>query len=201
MIHLSHRAKLIHISHTPPTPFISCTTLIPSTSAAFDIIPEPPTYSCPAFIPTNPPSSTPSLPSPSHPQTLSTCTHPRQTTVHASHASQPPHPHRVPRQSHKQNKDDHMTTHTTKAHRPSSKSEINLIILQVNIHGIKNKLEEIKLFIHNTHADILTIQKTKHIPKAQTPKVHNFTTFRTDRLHKARGVLLLCCCLIIIIFI
>ena len=35
------------------------------------------------------------------------------------------------------------------AHIPSSKSERNLIILQVNIKLIKNKLEELKLLIHN----------------------------------------------------
>ena len=79
----------------------------------------------------------------------------------------------VPRQPRRQTKDDHMTTHTTQAHRPSSKSEINIIILQVNINGIKNKL-----LIHNTHADIITIQETNLTPKAKTPKVHNFTTVR-----------------------
>ena len=85
----------------------------------------------------------------------------------------------------RQTKDDHMTTDTTQGHRPSSKSERNLIILQVNINGIKNKLEELKLLIHDTHADIITIQETKLTPKAKTPKVHNFTTVRTDGLHKA----------------
>ena len=80
-----------------------------------------------------------------------------------------------------------MTTNTTQGHRPSSKSEINLIILQVNINGIKNKLEELKLLIHDTHADIITIQETKLTPKANTPKIHNFTTVRADRLHKVEG--------------
>ena len=74
-------------------------------------------------------------------------------------SGQPSHPqHRVPRQRHRQTNADHMTTHTTPVHRPSSKSERNLIILQVNINGIKNKL------------------------------VHNFTTVRTDRFHKLGGV-------------
>ena len=81
------------------------------------------------------------------------------------------------------------TTDTTQRHSPSSKSEKNLIILQVNINGIKNKLEELKLLIHDTHADI-TIQATKLTPKAKTPIVHNFTTVRTDRLHKAGGGLI-----------
>ena len=83
-----------------------------------------------------------------------------------------------------------MTTDTTQGHRPSSKSEINLIILQVNINGIKTKLEELKLLIHDTHADIIIIQETKLTPKANTPKVHNFTTVRADRLHEAGGGLI-----------
>ena len=83
-----------------------------------------------------------------------------------------------------------MTTDTPQEHRPWSRSEINLIILQVNINGIKNKLEELKLLIHDTHAYITTIQETKLTSKANTPKVHNFTTVRADRLHKAGGGLI-----------
>ena len=83
-----------------------------------------------------------------------------------------------------------MTTVTTQGHRHISKSERNLIILQVNINGIKNKLEELKLLIHDTHADITTIQETKLTPKANTPEVHNLTTVRADRLHKAGGGLI-----------
>ena len=81
-----------------------------------------------------------------------------------------------------------MTTSTTQAHIPSSKSEKkNLILLQVNINGLKNKLEELKLLIHDTHADIITIQETKLTPKVKIPKVHDFTTVRNDRLHKVGG--------------
>ena len=75
--------------------------------------------------------------------------------------------------------------------RPSSKSERNLIILQVNINGIRNKLEELKLLIHDTQADIITIQETKLTPKANTPKVHNVTNRACCWLHKAGGGLLL----------
>ena len=83
-----------------------------------------------------------------------------------------------------------MTTNTTQTHRPSSKSVINLIILQVNINGLKNKLEELKLLIHDPHADIITIQETKLALKVKIPKVHNFTTVRNDRLHKTGGGLI-----------
>ena len=91
-------------------------------------------------------------------------------TVSASQSPQQPHPkHRVPRQPHKQTKDYHMTTNTTQTHKPSSKCGRNLIILQVKINGIPNKLEELKLLIHDTHAYIITIQETKLIPKAKHP--------------------------------
>ena len=97
--------------------------------------------------------------------------------MYSSQYPQPPHPHRIRRQPHRQTNDDHMTTKTTQAHIPSSKSEIAHIILQVSINGIKSKLEELKLLIYDTHADIITLQETKLTPKAKTPKVyHSFTT-------------------------
>ena len=174
------RAKHVHMSHTPPTP-------LTSTSPALDETPEPRVPLIHALTATTPhPDPTPAPPSPSHPHTLTAHTHATQTTVHASQSPQQPHAqHRVLRQPHKQTKDYHRTTNTTQTHRPSSKSERNLIILQVNINGLRNKLEELKLLIHDTHADIITIQETKLTPKTKTPKIHNFTSVRTDRLHKA----------------
>ena len=162
------RAKHMHISHTPPTPLFPSTTLIHNTSAAINTILEP------RVPPTCPALTTPALPSTSHHHTLSADTHTTQTTVHASQSQQPSHPHRLPRQPHRHTKDDHMTTDTTQGHRPSSKSERNLIIL----------------LIHDRHADITTIQETKLTPEANTPKVHNLTTVRADRLHNAGGGLI-----------
>ena len=52
------------------------------------------------------------------------------------------------------------------------------------------KHEELKLRIHDTHADVITIKETKLTLEANTPKVHKFTTVRADRLHKASGVLI-----------
>ena len=61
---------------------------------------------------------------------------------------------------------------------------MNLIILQVNINGINNKLEEFKTLIKNTHPDI-TIQETKLTSKSNTPKLPTYTTVRADiRPHK-----------------
>ena len=61
--------------------------------------------------------------------------------------------------------------HDNKHHTsPNSKSERNLIILQVNINGLKSKLEELKLLIHDTHSDIITIQETKLTPSSKHQK-------------------------------
>ena len=146
------RAKQ-HISHMPPTPLIPRTTLIHSTSAALDTIHKPfvpPIYPCPILSATTPTpvthtsiAVTLALPAASH------NTHIPYKQQHVHQSPQPPHPlHRIPIQPHRQTnyiyKDDHITTHTIQAHIPSSKSAINLIILQANINGIKNKLEELK---------------------------------------------------------
>ena len=63
-------------------------------------------------------------------------------------------------------------------------------LLQININGLRYKLEELKLLIHDTQADIITIKETKLTPKAKTPKIHSFTAVRTDRLHRAGGGLI-----------
>ena len=76
------------------------------------------------------------------------------------------------------------TTNTTQAHRPSSKSERNLIILQVNINRFKNKLEERKLLIHVTHADIITIQETKHIANCFTKQFTNTVKHATHKTNR-----------------
>ena len=82
------------------------------------------------------------------------------------------------------------TTGLLTPYKPSRKSERNLIILQFTINGLRNKLEELKLLIHDTHAYIIIIQKTKLTPKANTAKVQNFTTVRVDGLHNAGGGLI-----------
>ena len=45
------------------------------------------------------------------------------------------------------------------------------------------------------HADIITIHETKLTSKTKTPKVHNFTTVRTDKSYKTGGGFMLCCCI------
>ena len=126
----SHRTKHIHNSHTPPTLLIPHTTLIHSTSAALNTIPEPrvpPTRSCPALNITIP-SLFPHQHC-RHPHTLSQHTHMRykQQYAHHSHRTHRTHIGYRDNLTDRQTKDDHMTTHATQAHRLSSKSERNLI--------------------------------------------------------------------------
>ena len=126
---------------------------------------------------------------PSHPHSTHTLQH-KQQYMHHSHRNN--RTHNIGYYDNLTNRPRTTTRLLTphKTHRPSSKSERNLIILQVNINGLRNKLEELKLLIHDTHADIITIQETKLTLKAKTPKIHNFTSVRTDRLHKAGGGLI-----------
>ena len=166
------------MSHTPPTP-------LTSTSPVLDKTPEPRVPLIHALTATSPEPHT-------------------STAVTLSHHTHMQHKQQYTHHSHRNNRThnigyyDNLTNRprtttgllTTQTHRPSSKSERNLIILQVNINGLRNNLEELKLLIHDTHADIITIQETKLTPKAKTPKIHNFTAVRTDRLHKAGGGLI-----------
>ena len=139
-----------HLTHSTNSR-IPRITLSHSTSAALDTRPEPripPHMPCTHHNHTSP-IPTPALSSPSHTHTLSAYTHATQTTSHVSQSEQPPHPHRVPRQPHRQTKDDHMTPDTLQGHR-------NLIILQVNINGIKTTLHSLQQTylppsIHTTH--------------------------------------------------
>ena len=117
-------------SHTPPTP------LIYSTSAGLDTIHEPrvpPTR--PALTTTTPhPSPTPALLSTSHPHTLSSYTHAIQTTVTYHRHSN----HRIHIEYHDTPQTDQIRLQTQhKDTDPEIKSKINLIILQVNINGLK----------------------------------------------------------------
>ena len=159
------RAKPIHISHTPPTP-------LTRTSSVLDKTPEPHVPLIHALTATTHyPDPTPALPS------LSQHTH-MQQYMHHSHRNN--RTHNIGYYENLTNRPG-TTTGLLTPHKPSSKSERNLIILQVNINGLRNKLEELKLLIHDTHTDIITIQETKLTPKAKTPKIHNFTAVRTDK--------------------
>ena len=99
--------------------------------------------------------------------TLSAYTHATQTTVHTSQSQQPLHPHSVARQPHRQTKDDHMTTDRPQEHIPSSRSEINLITLQVNINGIKTNSRSSNC-LFTTHMQILSQFRKPISPLKQT---------------------------------
>ena len=133
--HTSQSQTHTHVTHSTNT------TLISSTSPVLDKTPEPRVPLIHALTATTPPPDpTPALQSPSYPHTLTAHTHATQTTVHASQSPQQRHSqHRALRQPHKQTKYYNRTTNTTQTHIPSRKSERNLIILQVNINGLRNK--------------------------------------------------------------
>ena len=77
------------------------------------------------------------------------------------------------------------TTHPlTNNNRPKDK---NIVILQININGISNKIEELKNLVHGTQPGIITIQETKLTQKAKTPKIPHYTTIRKYREHKQGG--------------
>ena len=77
------------------------------------------------------------------------------------------------------------TTHPlTNNNKPKDK---NIVILQININDIRNKIEELKNLVHSTQPDIITIQETKLTHNAKTPQIPHYTTIRTDREHKQGG--------------
>ena len=162
------------MSHTPPT---SLTTLITSTSHALDKhlnhVYHPYTHSSHPHLPR---TTTPALPSSSYFNIFAADTHATQTTVHASQSPQQPHPqHRVTQQPHRQTNDYHSTTNTTQAHIPSSKTEINLMIPQVNINGIKtNSRSSDCLF--TTHMNI-----SSHFRKPSSPLKSNHAKYITSQ--------------------
>ena len=143
------------MSHTPPTPL---TTLISNTSPALDKTTEPrvpPIYALTATIP--PPDPTSALPSPSHSLSTHTCITVTATTALTTYGTTTtPQTDQGLQQDYK--------------HHTDTSVKVKEIKLQVNDNGIKNNLEELKLLIHDTHADIITIQETKLTPKPKHPK-------------------------------
>ena len=65
-----------------------------------------------------------------------------------------------------------------------------LKVLQFNANGIRNKTDEIQLFIKNTQADVIIIQEAKPNHSHKTTNVPQFTSIRTYRTHKQGGGLL-----------
>ena len=131
-------AKQIHISHKTPSP--STTSITTRTSNAAE-----------SPVPVSSPSAT---------NTQVTLNTTIATPTATALPTQTQHIDRVvPNSDTTQTIRTAHTANTTSIHKPSSNNERNLIILQVNINGINNKLEELKTLIKNTHADIITIQE------------------------------------------
>ena len=80
--------------------------------------------------------------------------------------------------------------HTNPTMTPNSPSETNLIIIQININGIRNKIQELQQLINETKADIITIQETKLNSSSKSPNIPGFTEIRKDRTHNKGGGLI-----------
>ena len=59
--------------------------------------------------------------------------------------------------------------------RSSDSGKKSLTILQLNINGIQNKIEELKLTAKDHHADIITLQETKLNKQNKTPVITGYT--------------------------
>ena len=71
-----------------------------------------------------------------------------------------------------------------------SKNITKLNILQCNINGISNKIEELKDLAINNKIAIITIQETKLTNNSKTPNIPGYTTIRQDRgLNKGGGLI------------
>ena len=62
-----------------------------------------------------------------------------------------------------------------------------LKILQININGISNKLQELELLIDTLKPDIICIQETKLNKARKSPQLPHYTTNRTDRQNSKTG--------------
>ena len=68
----------------------------------------------------------------------------------------------------------HNNPSTNKHHPPTHKqqNDNNIIILQININGIRNKIEVLKKLVYDTQTDMITVQETKLTQKSKTTKTH-----------------------------
>jgi hypothetical protein len=71
-----------------------------------------------------------------------------------------------------------------------SPNESDLTIIQININGINNKIQELQLLAKDTNADILIIQETKLTSLNKSPSILNYTEIRKDRIYNKGGGLI-----------
>lgn len=66
---------------------------------------------------------------------------------------------------------------------------VNISVIQININGIKNKIEELKMLIKEHDPDVVAVQETKLGEIDQTPTVEGYSIIRRDRDRIGGGVL------------
>ena len=59
-------------------------------------------------------------------------------------------------------------------------NETDLIIIQININGISNKIQELQQLIKETNADIIAIQETKLTKSSKSPTIQ--TTRKSEKI-------------------
>ena len=82
--------------------------------------------------------------------------------------------------------------HDTKDSKPQNNStkNTNIIIIQINVNGINNKLHELQQLSKDTNADIITVQETKLTNTSKSPILPGYTAIRKDRTYNKGGGLL-----------
>ena len=107
-----------------------------------------------------------------HTQLVTTTPSTSNTTAHHQQTSPSPTKHHTPTTTHPQ--------HSTKGQ--------TIVILQININGIRNKIEELENLVHSTQPDRITIQETKLTQKDKTPNILYHHTHRQGR-ETRRGII------------
>ena len=73
---------------------------------------------------------------------------------------------------------------------PSRPQNNTLNILQINTNGIRNKIMELRVLLHEQHIHIATIQESKLTTTSTTPSFPGYTTLGHDRPVRGGGGLL-----------
>ena len=89
---------------------------------------------------------------------------------------------------HRQHNSRSQTNYHPPAHKHNQPKDKNIVILQININGIRNKIEELKKLVHSSQPAIITIQETQKAKHQNTPLHHHA---HRQRVQTRRGLITL----------
>jgi exonuclease III len=75
---------------------------------------------------------------------------------------------------------DQVNTHENSRY----KKKQTMRMIQININGLRSKMEELGELARRAEADMVTVQETKLTANHKTPKLNQYTPIRQDRKHK-----------------